>query len=246
MIAAGTRLDLSRTRSAAAAASSATAICGRLEGPAAGVARGRASRRAGARPAHPIATSAWPSRQARPKLSAITTPTRRPLGRAISARIRRAEASGSSGSSATVPGSGRFEVSTPALAQTQAVAGLDDQDAALGPQDPAALGRGSARPAPGPCRAPRPAGGPRRPGSPRTAAAPAPRPWRRSSARRRRTSPSLELGARRRSPRRRPSRRRTPAAPRRGSTSSAQLIARARFAVRRARSPGPAGGQLGG
>ena len=71
------------------------------------------------RPAQPIATSAWPRRQARPKLSAMTTPTRGARPPSISARMRRAEASGSSGSSATVSGSGRLEVSMPALAQTR-------------------------------------------------------------------------------------------------------------------------------
>ena len=46
-------------------------------------------------------------------------PTRRRAAAAISARMRRAEASGSSGSRQTVSGSGRLEVSMPALAQTK-------------------------------------------------------------------------------------------------------------------------------
>ena len=80
---------------------------------------GRASRRAGRCPAQPIATSAWPRRQARPKLSETMMATVTPVAARISARMRRAEASGSSGSRQTVSGSGRLELSMPALAQTK-------------------------------------------------------------------------------------------------------------------------------
>ena len=79
----------------------------------------RASRRAGANPAQPIATSAWPTRQARPKLSEMIDRDQDARRRAISARIARAEASGSSGNRQTVSGSGRLEPSMPALAQTK-------------------------------------------------------------------------------------------------------------------------------
>src|SRR5829696_3672272 len=62
--------------------------------------------------------SAWPSRQGRPKLSAITTAGELPDAAAISPRIRRAEASVSTGRSETWPPR-RLEVSIPAFAQIQ-------------------------------------------------------------------------------------------------------------------------------
>ena len=90
--------------------------------------RARASRRAATRPAQPIATSAWPSRHGRPKLSAITTRgPRARTPRRSRPRIRRAEASASAGSRATVSSPGTFEESIPALAQIQPPWRLDDQ-----------------------------------------------------------------------------------------------------------------------
>src|SRR5919108_537998 len=65
-----------------------------------------------------MAMSACPSRHGRPKLSAIKTAGELPEAAAISPRIRRAEASASTGSSETCP-SGRLEESIPAFAQIQ-------------------------------------------------------------------------------------------------------------------------------
>ena len=142
----------------------------------------------GASPAQPIATSAWPRRQARPKLSA--TIDRRspatPAAVAISARMRRAEASGSSGSRQTVSVVGQVGAVDAGVGADEAVVGFGDQDAALGAQHLAALGedqldqrrllaehrRQLARLGAG--------------DRPRRGGAPGPRPWRRSSARRRR------------------------------------------------------------
>ena len=89
---AGTPLSLLRTRSAAAAASSAMAITVASSSRPCGVSRDRASRRAARSPAQPIATSAWPRRQARPKLSAITTAG--PAGRTRRASLARGSARG--------------------------------------------------------------------------------------------------------------------------------------------------------
>ena len=71
----------------------------------------------GSSPAQPIATSAWPTRQGRPKLSPTITAGRSPHAAAISARRRRAEASGSAGRSSTSSAPPAFEESMPALAQ---------------------------------------------------------------------------------------------------------------------------------
>ncbi len=68
-----------------------------------------------ASPAAPIAMSVWPSRQARPAVSVTTTATLRPVRSARAARRRRAEWSGSTGSSTSVPTS-TLELSTPAAA----------------------------------------------------------------------------------------------------------------------------------
>ncbi len=71
-------------------------------------------------PARPIATSSWPWRQARPKLSLIKTATRRAGELAAGARgCARAEASGSRGSRISVSASATLEASTPAFAQTK-------------------------------------------------------------------------------------------------------------------------------
>src|SRR3954467_9138926 len=111
---AGSRESLWRTRSAAAAAWSATAI---HVAPSYRPAPSRRPRQSssGRRPATPIATSAWPLRHARPNESATTT-----AGRAGSAaRSALALASGSRGRRTSVSGAGAFEASTPALAQTK-------------------------------------------------------------------------------------------------------------------------------
>ena len=72
----------------------------------------------GAMPATPIATSTMPVRNGRPKESLTMTPTSRPVRSPICSRMAAAEASGSTGSSTSVPGSGALEASTPAEAQT--------------------------------------------------------------------------------------------------------------------------------
>ena len=65
-----------------------------------------------------MAASAWPIRQGRPMVSVITTATVMPSRSRSPRRIRRAESSGSAGSSATVPGA-VLESSTPAAASTR-------------------------------------------------------------------------------------------------------------------------------
>ena len=65
-----------------------------------------------------MAASAWPIRQGRPIVSVITTATVTPRRSRSPRRIRRAESSGSAGSSATVPGA-VLESSTPAAASTR-------------------------------------------------------------------------------------------------------------------------------
>ncbi len=69
-------------------------------------------------PAAPIATSVWPTRHARPKLSDTITAGRTPRSSPIRARSARAEASGSSGSRISSSGDAAFEASTPAFAHT--------------------------------------------------------------------------------------------------------------------------------
>jgi hypothetical protein len=108
---AGTRFALLRVRSPAAAiwvAASSVPFASRRP----------SQSSSGAIPAHPIATSVWPSRQARPKLSETMIPTVASVADRISSRMRRADASGSSGRSAAAPGSGRLDLSMPAFAQT--------------------------------------------------------------------------------------------------------------------------------
>lgn len=65
-----------------------------------------------------MATSVRPCRQGRPKVSETITPTRTPSRSRSPRRMRPAEASGSSGSSSTVPGE-VLEASTPAAAITK-------------------------------------------------------------------------------------------------------------------------------
>ena len=183
-IAAGHARSLSRTRSAAAATSSATAIT--------------------------VAASSRPMRSRRPRQSSsgsqagaadrdvrLAEPpgaaeavgdhhgrARRPPRRAISARIRRAEASGVLGQQGDAIRRREFEASMPALAQIQPLRVSDDQDAALGAHHAAGSRTGPARPGAGPCRAARPARWPARRAPRRRARAPAPRPSRRPSGRR--------------------------------------------------------------
>ena len=71
------------------------------------------------RPATPIATSSWPWRQARPKLSVISTAIAAPLHSRSRARSCRAAPSGSSGSSTIVSSTEELDSSIPALAQTK-------------------------------------------------------------------------------------------------------------------------------
>ena len=74
--------------------------------------------RSGASPAAPIAVSVWPVRHGRPMVSVMITPTLTPRRSPSALRSRRAEPSGSSGSSTTVPGA-VLELSTPAAASTR-------------------------------------------------------------------------------------------------------------------------------
>ena len=119
------------TRSAMAAISSATATTVTSMGLPVASGVPRRSSTTGT-PAAPIATSVWPCRHGRPSVSVTTTPTRRrsaPRGRRACAG---AEASGSSGSSSTVP-SATLLASTPAAAPHDAEPVLDDAgDAAAG------------------------------------------------------------------------------------------------------------------
>ena len=107
----------------------------------------------GTSPAQPIATSAWPSRHGRPKLSAITHAgaRRRSLLRAR-ARMRRAEASASAGSRATRLVAGHVRASIPALAQTQPAFVSTISTAALGADDAARLREDQLDERGGPCR----------------------------------------------------------------------------------------------
>src|SRR2546429_2216345 len=70
-------------------------------------------------PAAPIATSVVAARHGRPNESVTMTPTSALVRSRRCSRSRAAEASGSSGSKTTVSGSGAFEASTPAEAQTK-------------------------------------------------------------------------------------------------------------------------------
>ena len=98
----GTRASLPITRPLAAATSSAraTTVASRDRR---GRRAGHGGRRSRAAPAQPIATLTRPVRQARPNVSVMTTPSRAPGVSPSPSRRRSAVASGSSGSSASVP-----------------------------------------------------------------------------------------------------------------------------------------------
>src|SRR5262249_45710727 len=116
-IATGMPLVLALTRSAAAAISSATAATvtsSRVPN----VSGRRRWWSTGSTPAAPIAASVCPARQGRPSVSVTMTPTLAPSRSRRALRSLRAEPSGSSGSSTTVPG-GVLELSTPAAASTR-------------------------------------------------------------------------------------------------------------------------------
>ena len=115
--------------------------------------RARASRRAARRPARPIATSSWPWRQARPKLSLIRTRDARARSaragaRAARARRRRGRA-GSTTSVSLVGGVGGVDAGVGA---DEAVAGAADQHAALGAHDLGGLVEDDLHRARRPCR----------------------------------------------------------------------------------------------
>ena len=113
----GTPESLPLTSSPAEASSSASAVTVAVSSlPYPSVRPRRSSR--GRTPATPIARSVSPFRHGLPKVSEMTTPTSRPSRSRIPRRIRRAEPSGSSGSSRTVPGA-ELEASTPAAAMTK-------------------------------------------------------------------------------------------------------------------------------
>ena len=76
-------------------------------------------RRSAGRPLIPIAMFMWPSRQARPNVSVITTGTSTPVVFLMPRRMRPAEPSGSTGRRMSVSGAPAFEWSTPAFAQTK-------------------------------------------------------------------------------------------------------------------------------
>ncbi len=104
------------TRSPAAASSSATHGIVTTSGrPSASVWPRRSSNTC--TPPAPMAESVWPSRHARPRVSEMMTPTSTPRRVRSPDASARAEASGSTGSSSTVP-SGVFDASTPAAAET--------------------------------------------------------------------------------------------------------------------------------
>ena len=192
----GWRESFARTRSAAAATSSATAIqVARSSIPALSV-RPRQSSRA-ASPAQPIATSHWPWRHARPKLSVTTTATVTSATSRTRARSLRAEASGSVGSRTSESGSGALEASTPAFAHTNPwSSGRSAPRAPRGAPPPTRRGR----PAPpaGPCRAARRARVPVHRARRRRATPHDPPPSRRPCARRRSRRPSAAPPPRRR------------------------------------------------
>ena len=127
------RPALSRARAAAEAAWSATAsiVAASSRPPWSALPRRSSS---GTSPAQPIATSAWPRRHARPKLSAITTAGR--SGNA--ARRRLAEASGSTGSR-HARSSRHVRAVHSGVRAHQAVMRAGDQHASLRTQDLGAL-----------------------------------------------------------------------------------------------------------
>ena len=116
-IATGMPMVFPLTRSAAAAISSATAARVTSSG-LPNVSLSPRWSRTGTTPAAPMAASVWPIRQGLPRVSVTITPIRMPRRPASALRSRRADASGSSGSRATVPG-GVLELSTPAAASTR-------------------------------------------------------------------------------------------------------------------------------
>ena len=113
----GTCRALPLTRSAAEAISSATAatVTSRMLPNVSASPRWSCS---GSTPAAPIALSVCPARQGRPIVSVTSTPMVTPARPCSALRIRRADSSGSSGSSTTVPGA-VLDSSTPAAASTR-------------------------------------------------------------------------------------------------------------------------------
>ena len=156
---AGSRVSLPRTRSAAAAASSAMAITVAASSRPSASSRPRQSS-AGARPAQPIATSAWPMRHGAAERvgdhdrAAELAPQR--AGRGVG--VERAAARAVPGA----PGVGRVDAGVGAH---EAVAGAADEPAAVGAQDLVRTRRGSPARGAGPCRARRPAARASQPGS---------------------------------------------------------------------------------
>ena len=113
----GTCRDLPLTRSAAEAISSATAatVTSRMLPNVSGSPRWS---RSGLTPAAPMALSVCPARHGRPIVSVTSTPRLTPVRSCSALRSRRADSSGSSGSSTTVPGA-VLDSSTPAAARTR-------------------------------------------------------------------------------------------------------------------------------
>ena len=123
-----------RARSAADASSSAIAIHVAVSSRPAASRRPRQSS-SGAIPAQPIATSHCPWRQARPNESVITTAGATPRRRLSPARIRRAEASGSTRKQDQRVRGGRVGCVHTGVGAHEPVPGDADQDAARCAQD---------------------------------------------------------------------------------------------------------------
>ena len=116
MTATGNPALLRLTRSAALASSSPTAgAVTSSTRPCVSVVPRRSS--SSVTPLPPMTTSVWPSRQGRPSVSVTMTPIATSKRSTRALRIAAAEASGSCGSSRTVP-AGVFDASTPAAAPT--------------------------------------------------------------------------------------------------------------------------------
>ena len=113
----GTCRDFPFTRSAAEAISSATAatVTSRMLPK---VSTSPRWSRTGIRPAAPTALSVCPARHGLPIVSVMITPSLRPVRWCSALRSRRADSSGSSGSSTTVPWA-VLDSSTPAAARTR-------------------------------------------------------------------------------------------------------------------------------
>ena len=126
---------------------------------------------------------------------------------------------------------GQVRAVDPGVGADEAMVGLDDQDAALGTQDAPALGEDQLDQRRVLAERPRRGGAPRRPGSPSERRRTRPSALETIFCETTTTSPSRELGARRRSPRRPPCPRRTPAAPRRAGPSLAHSAQRPRGAA---------------